>query len=139
MAYWAELDENNVVLRVTVGDDNDPNGDKGYQWLIDNLGGTWVETFFDSQDFASVGCTYDSVEGKFLVPGLILQDSEYDYELPGGENEQFTANSNTIVLSKEQKELIKPQTVLLDNPNLTEEERMAIHRQISAILFPTTT
>jgi hypothetical protein len=48
MAHWAELDENNVVTRVLVGDNNDPNGDEGYQWLIDNLGGTWVKTSYNS-------------------------------------------------------------------------------------------
>jgi hypothetical protein len=37
MAHWAELDENNVVIRVTVGDNNDPAGDEGYQWLLNNL------------------------------------------------------------------------------------------------------
>ena len=30
MAHWAELDENNVVLRVLVGDNNDPANDEGY-------------------------------------------------------------------------------------------------------------
>ena len=34
MSHWAELDENNTVVRVLVGDNNDPNGDEGYQWLI---------------------------------------------------------------------------------------------------------
>lgn len=38
---WAELDSNDQVIRITVGDDNE--ADKGYQWLIDNLGGKWVE------------------------------------------------------------------------------------------------
>lgn len=46
MAHWAELDENNIVLRVTVGDNNDP--DEGYQWLIDNLGGRWVKTSYNT-------------------------------------------------------------------------------------------
>ena len=44
MAHWAELDSNNIVTRVLVGDNNDPAGDEGYQWLLDNLGGTWVKT-----------------------------------------------------------------------------------------------
>jgi hypothetical protein len=98
MAYWAELDENNVVLRVIVCDDNDPNGDQGYQWIMDNLGGTWVKTSSDSRDFASIGFTYDPVEKKFIVPGLSLEDSEHDYELPGGE--EFI-DSNTSTLTNE--------------------------------------
>ena len=32
MSHWAEIDENNIVVRVTAGDNNDPNGDEGYQW-----------------------------------------------------------------------------------------------------------
>jgi hypothetical protein len=45
MSHWAELNANNKVIRVLVGDNNDPNGDEGYQWLLDNLGGTWVKDF----------------------------------------------------------------------------------------------
>ena len=47
MAYWAELDENNVVIRVTVGDNNDL--DEGYQWLIDNLGGRWLKCSYNTR------------------------------------------------------------------------------------------
>ena len=46
MAHWAEIDENNIVLRVTVGSNDDP--DEGYQWLIDNLGGTWIKTSYNA-------------------------------------------------------------------------------------------
>ena len=71
MSHWAELDENNVVLRVTVGDNNDPNGDEGYQWLIDNLGGTWVKTSYNAtirKNYAGIGFTYDSVRDAFIPP-----------------------------------------------------------------------
>lgn len=49
MAHWAEIDENSIVKRVLVGDNDDPNGDEGYQWLVDNLGGTWVKTSYNSR------------------------------------------------------------------------------------------
>jgi hypothetical protein len=71
MAHWAEVDENNIVLRVTVGDNNDPAGDEGYQWLIDNLGGTWVKTSYNGnirKNFAGIGYTYDSVRDAFIPP-----------------------------------------------------------------------
>jgi hypothetical protein len=61
MAHWAELDENNIVLRVTVGDNDDPNGDEGYQWLIDNLGGRWIQTSYNNnfrKRFAGIGMKY---------------------------------------------------------------------------------
>lgn len=71
MAHWAELDSNNIVLRVLVGDNNDPNGDEGYQWLIDNLGGTWVKTSYNGnirKNFAGVGFTYDQTRDAFIAP-----------------------------------------------------------------------
>ena len=74
MAHWAELDENNVVLRVLVGDNNDPNGDEGYQWLLDNLGGTWVQTSYNAatngfrKNFAGIGYTYDEELDAFVPP-----------------------------------------------------------------------
>lgn len=71
MSHWAELDQNNIVLRVTVGDNNDPNGDEGYQWLIDNLGGTWVKTSYNGKirkNYAAVGFTYDADRDAFIAP-----------------------------------------------------------------------
>ena len=67
MSHWAELDENNIVVRVTVGDNNDP--DEGYQWLIDNLGGTWVKTSYNGnirKNFAAIGYTYDEERDAFI-------------------------------------------------------------------------
>jgi hypothetical protein len=71
MAHWAELDENNVVIRVTVGDNNDPNGDEGYQWLIDNLGGRWVKTSYNGsirKQFAGEGYYFDEKNDVFISP-----------------------------------------------------------------------
>ena len=80
MAHWAEVDENNIVLRVTVGDNNDPAGDEGYQWLIDNLGGTWIKTSYNTyggvhkeggtplrKNYASIGMVYDSIRDAFYL------------------------------------------------------------------------
>jgi hypothetical protein len=88
MAHWAELDSNNEVIRVLVGDNNDPAGDEGYQWLIDNLGGTWVKTSYNAvagkwrnpetneitdnpgfrKNYAGIGYTYDSQRDAFIAP-----------------------------------------------------------------------
>ena len=71
MAHWAELDEKNIVLRVLVGDNNDPAGDEGYQWLIDNLGGNWIQTSYNGnirKNYAGIGYTYDSVRDAFIPP-----------------------------------------------------------------------
>jgi hypothetical protein len=69
MAHWAELDENNIVLRVTVGDNNEP--DEGYQWLLDNLGGTWIKTSYNKtirKNFAGIGYKYDEQLDAFIPP-----------------------------------------------------------------------
>lgn len=71
MSHWAELDEDNKVLRVLVGDNNDPAGDEGYSWLIDNLGGTWVKTSYNGsirKNFAGIGMFYDVALDAFISP-----------------------------------------------------------------------
>ena len=71
MAHWAELNDNNIVLRVTVGNNNDPAGDEGYSWLIENLGGRWVKTSYNGNirgKFAGIGDTYDEDLDEFVVP-----------------------------------------------------------------------
>jgi hypothetical protein len=81
MSYWAQIDKNNIVVNVTVGDNNDPNGDEGYQWLIDNIGGRWIKTSFNTiagvhslggipfrKNFAGIGYTYDENRDAFIPP-----------------------------------------------------------------------
>jgi hypothetical protein len=91
MAHWAELDESNIVLKVTVGDNNDP--DEGYQWLIDNLGGTWVKTSYNGnirKNYAGIGFLYDPIRDAFIPPKpenidgieFILNEDTCLWELP---------------------------------------------------------
>jgi hypothetical protein len=71
MSHWAEIDSNNIVLRVTTGDNNDPAGDEGYQWLIDNLGGTWIQTSYNNNFrgiYAGIGFIYDKENDVFINP-----------------------------------------------------------------------
>ena len=71
MSHFAELDENNKVIRVLVGDNNDPAGDEGYQWLLDNLGGNWVKTSYNGNiryNFAGIDYTYDPIDDAFIAP-----------------------------------------------------------------------
>lgn len=77
MAHFAELNNNNVVIRVVVTDNNDPAGDEGYQWLIDNLGGAWVKTSYNAtirKNFAGVGYTYDAQRDAFIPPMPTLEN-----------------------------------------------------------------
>lgn len=71
MSHWAEIDNTNTVIRVLVGDNNDPAGDEGYQWLIDNLGGTWIKTSYNGnirKNYAGIGFTYDATRDAFIAP-----------------------------------------------------------------------
>ena len=71
MSHWAEIDNTNTVIRVLVGDNNDPAGDEGYSWLIDNLGGTWIKTSYNAKIrgvYAGVGFTYNQAEDIFVLP-----------------------------------------------------------------------
>ena len=69
MAHFAELDENNIVLRVLVTDNDFPN--EGYDWFVENLGGTWVKTSYNGnirKNFAGIGYTYDADRDAFIPP-----------------------------------------------------------------------
>ena len=72
MAHFAELDENNVVLRVTcVGNDEVAyNGDPaGETYCTKLLGGTWKQTSYNHnfrKQFAGIGMTYDATKDKFI-------------------------------------------------------------------------
>ena len=99
MSHFAEIDENNIVIRVLVGDNNDPAGDEGYQWLIDNLGGTWIKTSYNAvggkrrdpetneitdepgfrKNYAGIGYTWDSVRDAFIpkIPYTIIEDPDF--------------------------------------------------------------
>ena len=71
MSHWAELDDENIVVRVLVGDNNDPNGDEGYQWLIDNLGGTWIQASYTGRirfNYPGKGFRYDPIDDAFIAP-----------------------------------------------------------------------
>lgn len=97
MAHWAELNDDNVVLRVTVGSNEEP--DEGYQWLVDNLGGRWVKTSFNTlggvhltggtpfrKNYAGIGYTYDEEKDAFIPPKpsnhMVLNEETCLWEYP---------------------------------------------------------
>ena len=68
MSHWAEIDNQNKVIRVLVGDNNAE--DEG-QSFMESLGGTWIKTSFNGtirKNFAGVGFTYDAVRDAFIAP-----------------------------------------------------------------------
>lgn len=87
MSHWAELDADDRVTRVTVGDNNEP--DEGYQWLIDNLGGRWIKTSYNGRiraRFAGIGYIYDEQRDVFLAPqpypSWVLNETTTEWEAP---------------------------------------------------------
>jgi hypothetical protein len=57
--YFAQLDENNIVTQVIVAD----------QSFVDSIGGTWVETFMDSdKKYAGIGDTHNATLNAFISP-----------------------------------------------------------------------
>ena len=79
MAYFAEIDENNVVIQVIeisdadCGGDDFPESEPIGQWFIEECGipGNWLQTSEDDLYrglYAGVGYTYDPVSDQFVAP-----------------------------------------------------------------------
>jgi|TARA_R110000803_G_scaffold167869_1_gene231117 hypothetical protein len=96
MAHFAEIDENNFVLRVIaidnseLLDDNDIEQEvNGMSFCQSLLGGTWVQTSYNGnmrKNFASAGDTYDSARDAFYAPqpysSWSLNDNSCLWEAP---------------------------------------------------------
>lgn len=88
MSHWAEIDENNIVLRVLVGDNNDPAGDEG-EAFMHSLGGTWVKTSYNGnirKNYAGIGYTYRADIDAFVAPqpypSWVLNEETARWEAP---------------------------------------------------------
>jgi hypothetical protein len=71
MAHFAEIDSNNVVLRVLVVANEHEH--RGQEFLANdcNLGGTWIQTSYNANTrskFAGIGDIYDEVNDEFYSP-----------------------------------------------------------------------
>jgi hypothetical protein len=78
MAHFAELDANNVVLRVIVVDNKDTADANGVEkehigaaFCERLFGGTWKQTSYNAsfrKHYAGIGYTYNSVRDAFIPP-----------------------------------------------------------------------
>lgn len=78
MAHFAELDENNVVLRVIVVNNNELfDGEEneseqlGIDFCVAHFGGRWVQTSYNGnfrKNYAGEGYLYDPVRDAFIAP-----------------------------------------------------------------------
>ena len=96
MAHFAEIDQNNVVLRVIVVDNKDtstPDGTEvesiGVAFCQRLLGGNWVKTSYNGnirKNYAGIGYTYDSGRDAFIPPkpfnSWVLNENTCQWEAP---------------------------------------------------------
>ena len=78
MAHFAELDNQNTVLRVLVianADTSDENGNEqeqiGIAFCQRLFGGNWKQTSYNGKirkNYAGIGYTYDAVRDAFIPP-----------------------------------------------------------------------
>lgn len=71
MAHFAEIDQNNKVIRVLVIPDSEQH--RGQQYLAVDLllGGTWVQTSYNNnfrKQYAGTGFSYDPAADVFITP-----------------------------------------------------------------------
>lgn len=97
MAHFAELDENNYVIRVIVINNDDcldQNGveseDVGQQFCCNLFGGRWIQTSYNGsirKQFAGLGYLYLENEDVFILPQpqpwYVLNQS-FDWVVPIG-------------------------------------------------------
>ena len=104
MSHFAEIDSNNVVLRVLVGNDNMPN--EGYDWFVENFGGTWVKTSYNGnirKNYAGIGYKYDEELDAFIPPkpyeSWTLNEETARWESPipyPNDGEKYTWNEEDL-------------------------------------------
>lgn len=95
MAHFAELDSNNVVLRViVVGNDDckDAAGNEseavGAAFCTRLLGGRWIQTSYNHnirKQYAGIGFTYDADADVFVAPQPFPSwslDENHDWQPP---------------------------------------------------------
>ena len=78
MAHFAELDNDNNVIRVIVVDNNDildENGNEseevGINFCTQLLGGIWKQTSYNAtfrKNYAGIGYTFDAEKDAFIPP-----------------------------------------------------------------------
>ena len=90
MSHWAQIDENNIVINVLVGDNNDPAGDEGYSVIVNAFGGRWIKTSYNGnirKNYAGIGMHYDEERDAFIAsfPGepWTLNEETCRWEVPG--------------------------------------------------------
>lgn len=88
MSHFAEIDENNIVVRVLVVPDEQEH--RGQEFLSQdlNLGGTWIQTSYNNRirkQYAGTGYTYNPEADVFIRPRRFeswILDDNFDWQPP---------------------------------------------------------
>ena len=89
MAHFAELDADNIVVRVLVVPNEQEN--RGHDYLATDLGlgGTWVQTSYNAtirKNYAGIGYTFDSGRDAFIPPkpfaSWVLNEATCNWDAP---------------------------------------------------------
>lgn len=108
MAHFAEIDENNNVLRVIVVDDSYES--YGDIWCKNLFGGTWLQTSYNNRirkNFAGIGYKYDPLRDAFIPPknyeSWILDENICQWKAPiemPNDGYYYSWNENTLSWDK---------------------------------------
>ena len=107
MAYFAHIDKDNKVIRVSsVNDAEVPNEQAGIDFLTKhNNGGWYVQTYIDDsqrKNYAGVGYIWDKGKDAFIAPqpysSWILNETTCEWEAPvvkPDDNNRYIWNEDT--------------------------------------------
>ena len=105
MAHYAEIDENNIVLRVLVVNDEDTidpeTGEEsesvGIAFCKEQWGGNWVQTSYNNnirKRYAAIGYSYNTDLDAFVPPkpyeSWVLNSETAEWESPIGPSPERT-------------------------------------------------
>jgi hypothetical protein len=68
VSHWAQIDKNNLVLQIIVGNNELPDEGESF---ANSLGGRWIKTSYNSKirgNFAGIGYSYLEKEDLFMPP-----------------------------------------------------------------------
>jgi hypothetical protein len=97
MSHWAEIDENNIVLNVLVGNDEEP--DEGESFMKSLSNNRWIKTSYNTyggvhqnggtplrMNYAQINGHYDELKDAFYsvqpYPSWTLNQDTYLWEPP---------------------------------------------------------
>lgn len=123
MAHFAEIDENNVVLRILVVDNEQEH--RGQEFLSEDLGlgGRWIQTSYNGnfrKMFAGINYTYNEELDIFLPPkpfeSWILNETLGQWD-PPVERPTIDIDKATIWIEETQSWIIEDRPKIEDYDN----------------------